>query len=150
MKPKHFMCETNIDFDPPYKLRKRTNSLYKDGRTIVWKHGTGKKLKSNNGNVPRLAMVGCHRLVTVQRERHPGLKGLKGQTNQPKGLKTNRQTGGDWFYWLAAIIRQNMVKNMILSRKVQSAEKLSEKWELVVRRVLSDLDWAPGSPWVPA
>ena len=95
-------------------------------------------------------MVGCHRLVTVQRKRHPGLKGLKGQTNQPKGLETNRQTGGDWFYWLAAIIRQNMVKNMILSRKVESEEKLSEKWELVVRRVLSDLDWVPGSPWVPA
>ena len=124
MKQKHFMCETNIDFDLPYKLRKRTNSLYKAGTTIVWKHGTGKKLKSNNGNVPRLAMVGCDRLVTVQRKRHPGLKGLKGQTNQPKGLKTNRQTGGDWFYWLAAIIRQNMVKNMILSRKVESEEKL--------------------------
>ena len=29
---KHFMCETNIDFDPPYKLRKRTNSLYKEAR----------------------------------------------------------------------------------------------------------------------
>ena len=75
-------------------------------------------------------MAGCHRLVTVQRKRHPGLKGLKGQTKPPKGLETNRQTGGDWFYWLAVIIRQNMVKKRSFQ---ESEEKLSERWELVVR-----------------
>ena len=32
---------------------------------------------------------------------------------------------------------------------MQSEEKLSEKWELVVRRVLSDLDWDPGPPGFP-
>ena len=90
-------------------------------------------------------MVGCDRLVTVQR--HPGLKGLKGQTNQPKGLKTNRQTGGDWFYWLAAIIRQNMVKK-------HDPFKKGAKCGEIVREVgggrLKGVVGPRLGPWVPA
>ena len=29
---KHFMCETNIDFDPPYKLRKKNKQSLQRGR----------------------------------------------------------------------------------------------------------------------